>query len=452
MSLPTTTDILIVGAGPVGLACALSLWKQGCTNFTVVDSVVHGHDSSRAIAVHAATLEALDSLGCAEPLIEAGRKAKSIGFWVGGTFLEPAGFDLLAPYTRYPFVLIVAQLVTERILGEKLRECGIHVNRPCKVVSLQRNTDDSCITDVSFEDGQIMKARCVVGADGARSIVRSSANVNFLEPGENSDKPEPQAVLADVTFSTPIRVPDSGVIVLVSPDNAFILSALPEKTYETASAQVYRIGATNMPPNVAVPPSTESIPYLQSLVDAWGPGHTLPVSMDPNIISPVISEVFWSSSFRTRSAIADSFFCRLHPPTNQPSASSGGKGGIILLVGDAAHIHSPVGGQGMNLGLCDAIALGSVLAASVGTAGSGDIDDAPLNTWALSRHARALTIINLSERLFGLMSIPERTTWVLGLIPVNFGKIRNVLVRLLSRSNWVRMMGAWRLSGLASKL
>lgn len=443
MALPSSTDILIVGAGPAGMACALSLKKQGFTNFIIVDSAVRGVYASRAITLHAATLEALDPLGCAEPLVRAGRSAPNIGMWIAGSLVRLTSFGLLAPYTKFPFALVIPQNMSEKVLGDALHQNGIDAHRPHKVVCVQPNRENPGISDVQFEDGQVMQARCVVGADGARSAVRMSAGINYTDPKGESDEPKIQTVLADVVFSTPLSLPtDTAVNLIIKNNNMFLFVELPPNAYGNPDERVIRIGA-NIIPGMGAPPEEITIPYLQSLVEAFGPGKTLPVSQDPSVVTPIIEKVLWTSTFRTHSALADTFFTRLGDPH---------KGGVVVFVGDAAHIHSPAGGQGMNLGICDAIALGRVLAATFGFSFAGELDDTELRAWADARRKRALHVISIAERLFGLVTTPDRTTWVWGFLPVNYGELRNVLVKVAGSIPYVRMMGAWQLSGLAAKL
>ncbi|KZT11384.1 FAD/NAD(P)-binding domain-containing protein [Laetiporus sulphureus 93-53] len=456
MSLPASTDVLIVGAGPTGLACALSLLHVGCSNFVVVDCVTQGQNSSRALAVHAATLQALSRIGCSEPLVEAGIKAKSLRVWTDGVFTTTASFDALAPYTPYPMLLIVPQTVTEQVLGDTLRSRGVDVQRPLKVVDMKVDKEDPQFTDVHFEDGQTVRARCVVGADGARSTGRSVAVVGFVDPdGESVADSErlSQVIVADVTFTRdPFpTIPDAGPVIIPSSDSFFLTIPLPK--VPDIDDQLYRV-IVGIPPSMGEPPIEPPTEYLQSLVDAWGPKS---ISQDSGSDSEkpaaplMISRMIWSSHFRTRSAIADTFLT--HLPTAAPADDTDARGSPILLIGDAAHIHPPAGGQGMNLGIRDAIALGPALAMYLESAqspGSSQADsEGQLRLWAATRRQYALTVIQMVKRLMRIIVMPDKTTWILGIIPINLYRLRNTLIRLVARSQWWRMMTAWRLSGLA---
>jgi 2-polyprenyl-6-methoxyphenol hydroxylase-like FAD-dependent oxidoreductase len=188
MSLPQRTTFLVVGAGPSGLACAISLVKHGCSDVVLVDAVVQGENTSRALAIHAATLEvccqvwsiatnidlsiqSLDTVGCADSLVKAGLKGQGLAVRVGAKTLIGAQFSYIAQYTRFPYVLILPQNITERILGEHVQDLNIQVFRPYKVTDMKVNQSDDNVIDVSFETGEVIEARYVIGADGARSIV-----------------------------------------------------------------------------------------------------------------------------------------------------------------------------------------------------------------------------------------------------------------------------------------
>ncbi|KAJ3546952.1 hypothetical protein NM688_g5455 [Phlebia brevispora] len=412
-SLPKRTDILIVGGGPTGLAAALSLYKHGCKDILVVDSIVSGENTSRAMVVHAATMDAR----CAESLANIGVKVNGTKVWDGYRFHEEADFSTLAPHTKFPFLLLCPQHITERILGERVRDKHISVHRPLKVVDLKVNESDINLTDVVFEDGQIVQARYVIGADGARSTVRHCAGIGYADPdGEDGDhKSVAEAVIADVIFESP---PPRGEELVVG-----------EEVWRMST------GVTT-----GVPPPSPPIEYLQGLVDAQGPGS---ISV-PNRAPLKIKELLWSTRFRTRSDIASTCFTRL----------AGGSGGVILLVGDAAHRHPPAGGQGMNLGLRDAIFLGPILAEQLRQSAQGgpnSVSDEPLKAWAKDRHAKAVAIIHIAKTMLGWACSKDQIVWYYGLIPVNWVRIRNLALWVGDTTGLAKKILPWRLSGLMNR-
>jgi 2-polyprenyl-6-methoxyphenol hydroxylase-like FAD-dependent oxidoreductase len=119
--------------------------------------------------------QALDTIGCADPLVALGEKAERFGFLDGKSYLSPTDFTLLAPYTRFPFSLVIPQSNTEAILVEQLGTAGINIWRPYKAVSMGPSENQSNAMDVRFESGEVIQAEYVIGADGAKSVVSRSS-------------------------------------------------------------------------------------------------------------------------------------------------------------------------------------------------------------------------------------------------------------------------------------
>lgn len=114
----------------------------------------------------------MDEIDCADIIVDGGIKSTGGKIWDGYTFHALADFKNLTPYTKYPFLLLAPQHITERVLRDRIKEKEIKVFRPFKVVDMKVNELDANYTDVIFEDGQVVQAKYVVGADGARSTVR----------------------------------------------------------------------------------------------------------------------------------------------------------------------------------------------------------------------------------------------------------------------------------------
>ncbi len=282
--------------------------------------------------------------------------------------------------------------------------------------------------------------------------VREHAKIGWADPdGEPNDEKTnlfTQMVIADVTLQNPPPWPTDIVSLTASADNAFLFITLPGRPYPHVPEgdTVYRVGC-GIPPALGVPPHAPDAAYLQTLFDAWGPNGALP-SGAPRV---VVKQAAWSSRFRTRSSIADTFFAHL-PSGATPTGELVRGGGPVLLLGDAAHIHPPMGGQGMNLGIRDAIKLGPVLAEYVHATSSGNSGDveAPLRQWAEERHGRAETVIRMVKGLQKMIMVPNKTTWVLGVIPVNVVWLRNTFLRIMTSFEWFRARGAYNVSGLGN--
>jgi 2-polyprenyl-6-methoxyphenol hydroxylase-like FAD-dependent oxidoreductase len=372
------TDVLIVGAGPAGLTLATALAARGA-NFMLIDRQPEGANTSRAAVVHAHTLEALEPLQVADRLVERGVPARRFTIRDRDRVLVPIGFEHLP--TRYPYTLMVSQAVTESVLLERLRELGGQVLRPCVLTDLRQ---DATGVTATLDDGRQVRARYAVGTDGMHSTVRERAGIGFTggSYGESF-------LLADVRLTG--GVPHDEVILYFSPAGMVVVAPLP--------GGAHRIVAT-----VANAPEHPDAGYLQALLDARGPASE----------RAVVRQVLWGSRFRVHHRLADAY-----------------RAGRVLLAGDAAHVHSPAGGQGMNVGIVDAITLADALSQAL--AGN----EAALDAYGTMRRPVAGQVIALADRLTRMATARP-----------GLRAARNLLLRTLSRLPMVRRQLAWRLSGL----
>src|SRR5512143_419174 len=348
---PRTTDVVIVGAGPTGLALAAVLSKEGVP-FALVDRLAEGANTSRAAVVHARTLEVLEELGVTDRLRAAGHVVPRFTLRDRDHVLATIRFDRLP--TRYPYTLMVPQNVTEAILLERLHDLGGGVHRPYAATELEQDADGVAVTVVAEgQPPQNIRARYAVGADGMHSAMRDRAGIGFA-----GDAYEQSFMLADVRMSWSLAGDE--VMLFFSPEGLVVVAPLPGGRH--------RIVAT-----VDEAPEHPEVTDVQRLLDARGPVTG----------AARVHEVVWGSRFRVHHRLADRY-----------------RSGRILLAGDAAHVHSPAGGQGMNTGIQDAVALAGVLA-DVLRGG----DDARLDEWAAERHQVAEEVVRLTDRMTRVASL-----------------------------------------------
>lgn len=372
------TDVLIVGAGPTGLTLAAALASAGIRT-TMIDRLAEGTNTSRAAVVHARTLEVLEPLGVSGTLEGLGIRAQRFTIRDRDRVLVPIEFDRLP--SRYPYTLMVSQAVTESVLLQRYTALGGRVLRPRTLVALRQ--DEGSATAM-LDNGERLRARYVVGADGMHSAVRERAGIAFS--GGNYGE---SFVLADVRLSG--GVPHDEVVLYFSPAGMVVVAPLP--------GGLHRIVAT-----VDEAPSEPDIAFVQALLDARGP--------EREQVS--VEGMTWSSRFRVQHRVADVY-----------------RAGRVLLAGDAAHVHSPAGGQGMNAGILDAMTLATALTGAL--AG----DESALDAYGAVRRPIAQQVVALADRLTRLATV--RPQW---------RALRNVMLRTLSRLPAFRRNLAWRLSGL----
>ena len=373
------TDVLIVGAGPSGLTLAASLVSRGIAT-TVVDRQAAGANTSRAAVVNARSLEVLEDLDVARRLVKEGVQAPLFSIRDRARTLIPIDFSTLP--TEYPYSLMVPQSTTERLLLDRLIELGGSVVRPKTLTSIEQDTDG---VTASFDDGDVIRARYVVGADGIHSTVREQAGIGF-----HGGAYDESFILADVRLGG--DAPLDEVVLFWATAGLTVVAPLP--------GDIYRIVAP-----IADAPEHPSASFVQEILDDRGPGAG----------RMVVNEVIWGSRFRIHHRVADTY-----------------RAGRLLLAGDAAHVHSPAGGQGMNLGIQDAVALSEALA--------GVLDGGPdslLDEYSATRRPIARDVVTMTDRLTRLATLPRAAR-----------PLRNAVFSLVGRLPAANRALAWRLSGL----
>jgi 2-polyprenyl-6-methoxyphenol hydroxylase-like FAD-dependent oxidoreductase len=381
------TDILIVGAGPTGLALATALRRAGAAPL-VVEMLASGRNTSRAAVIHAHTLEVLETLGVSARLEAAGLKLERFSIRDRDRVLVRLRFDALP--SPYAHLLMLPQDRTEGILLEALRAAGGDVRWGCTVEALAETSGGIEAIVATGEGKQTIRARYVVGADGMNSLVRQTAGIGF-----SGSSYEESFVLADVDMSWGHGREE--VMLFFSPAGLVVVAPLPGGSY--------RVVAT-----LKDAPEQPGVGDVQALLDARGPRRGV----------GKVSKVLWSSRFRLHNRVADRY-----------------RSGRFLLVGDSAHVHSPAGGQGMNTGLVDACVLGRMLAEMV----SGQKGDEHLDRYETLRRPAAQQVLRLAGRLTRMATVKSA--------PSRF--VRNLVLRGVGMLPLARRRLELDLSGLSRR-
>ena len=345
-------QVLIAGAGPTGLILAAQLLARGVRT-RIVDKGEGPAGQSRAISIYARTLELLDSMGLAETFIAHGHQVRRLHWYAGQRTL--LNLDLARNGSRYGFALHLPQNETERLLRARIRELGGVIEQGTELVGLAQH---GTAVDVTLRDaaGRVSEVRAgyVAGCDGAHSRVRQEAGLAF------EGQPYPNDwLLADVALDGAGR--DDEAHMFFRPDGLPLVCA-------PMGGQRWRVVMPNAGDRGGRPPS------FAEICDLIG-------QRAPRRIT--VSDPGWLSCFR----------CQLRSAPRY-------RRGRVLLAGDAAHVHSPAGGQGMNTGMLDAACLAQKLVLVTGGA-----PESLLGAYEQERLPAASSVLGLTSRLVGLATM-----------------------------------------------
>ncbi len=341
-----TIPVLIVGAGPSGLTAAVELSRLG-VDVRIVDRAAGPSTESRALAVQARTMELLRVRGIGDEMLGLGNRARAAGLYSGDRKLAPIELDRMP--SRFNFILMLAQSETERLLGEQLARQGVKVERGVEVTSVRPGEKTVVVTLRGTEGAEEdVEASYVIAADGPHSTVRRTLGVPF--PGRTLPQ---DYVLADLHITG--GLPEDEVSIFLA--RRGFVAVFP------MGRGRFRMMATD-PDGLLRGGSEPMVDQVQQLYD-----RTVGVPAR-------LHDVNWSSRFRINSR---------HVPTM--------RSGRVFLGGDAAHVHSPAGGQGMNVGIQDMVNLSWKLAMVLDGRARPDL----LDTYSSERLPVIRTVVRFTE-------------------------------------------------------
>jgi 2-polyprenyl-6-methoxyphenol hydroxylase-like FAD-dependent oxidoreductase len=386
------TDVLIIGAGPTGLVLALWLTRLG-VNVRIIDKTAEPGATSRALAVQARTLELYRQLDLTATVVARGHRVPAVNLWVKGERAARLPFESVGSgLTPYPFLHIFPQDQHERLLIERLEALGVTVERQTELISFA-NGENGITARLPGVDGQEVdcEAKYIAGCDGARSTVRETIGTGF--PGGTYRQ---VFYVADVEAAGPavngelhIDLDEAdflGVFPLAGEGKARLIGTVRDERADRADTLTFE------------DVSDRAISHLKVQVN----------------------KVNWFSTYHVHHRVTQHF-----------------RKGRAFLLGDAAHIHSPAGGQGMNTGIGDAINLAWKLAAVI----AGRAPDELLDSYEAERIGFARRLVATTDRVFsfatseGPIADFVRTRVAPLLIPrvIAFEPVREFMFRTVSQ-------------------
>ena len=354
--------VLVVGAGPTGLTVAHELARHGVA-VQIIDRAPLPATTSRALVVWPRTLEIFDDMGVIGKALAVGGKASGLSVTFKNRKVRIEFTDLLTGpmnHTAYPSARIISQNDTERVLAEALAARGVEIQRGLALADVTPDGDTMTVS-LHRADGSTQTVRCqwIIGCDGAHSAVRKAIGIPF----EGATYPD-EFIMADAKLDW--QLPDGDLYVFPSPAGIFAAFCMPGQ-------HRFRIFG-NVEPSLEGPSADYSEPtheQFQAMIDERVPFPT------------TVVEEYWVTRYRLHRRIVPGY-----------------RGGRVFLAGDAAHIHSPAGAQGMNTGIQDAYNLAWKLALVL----RGIAGESLLDSYHAERHPIGVRLLKTTDRMFSIIS------------------------------------------------
>jgi 2-polyprenyl-6-methoxyphenol hydroxylase-like FAD-dependent oxidoreductase len=349
-------SVLIVGAGPVGLTMAIELARYGIP-VRIIDKAPQRTDKSKALVIWSRSLELLERAGCAPALVDAGYKVASVNISAGKKPI--AHFTLEGVETAYPYALMIPQSDTERVLDEFLNTLGVKVERNVELTQFAASSTN-VVSSLRHADGseETLETSWLIGCDGAHSVVRHQLGMEF-----HGDTSPIDWVLADIHLEGVPRVPE--INIAWHSDGVLATFPIAEDRYRI----IADVGAAH---GDSPHPADPTLEQVQDILDKRFPG------------GAHATDAIWLSSFRINERKVKEY-----------------RAGRVFLAGDAAHVHSPAGGQGMNTGMQDACNLAWKLALVV----RGGANESLLDSYSSERSPIADEVLKVTGRVTNMATL-----------------------------------------------
>ena len=365
----TRTQVLIVGAGPTGLMLASLLHRQGIS-FRIFDKSSGPAKESRALGIQARSLELFHNLGLVDEFLAAGVRAMGVTIYVDGIKrAEVEMTDMSRPDTPYPYIFLLSQAETERILLKDLKSKGVEIERETSLAGFEQTNDGVHAVIESPRGRERIEADFIIGCDGAHSTVRKTLGLAF-EGGSYAS----EFVMADARVKWDL--PLDRLIAFVNPGSLGVLFPLQHsRLSRVLSIRQLEAGESE--------PATQATTSAPATLEEIERAFNLASHQNAKLVDPE-----WVTKFHVH-----------HRSVRQMRVKR------AFLAGDAGHIHSPVGAQGMNTGLQDAANLAWKLALVL----KGGASESLLKTYHSERWPIAQRLLGFTDRAFSLLTTKNET-------------------------------------------